>query len=356
MQLITPQDDARLCAALDNQARIGVDTEFMRERTYYAQFCLLQVATGADIFCVDPLAAGSLDTSWDALLNRDWVLHSGRQDIEVVYQSTGRMPASVYDTQVAMALLGFAPQLGYAALVKELFGKELPKTHTRADWSKRPLSEAMLEYAADDVEFLLEAHVLLNERLAALGRADWAHEDSMLLLDRSLYDIDAASAVDRLKGAAKLRGRARRAAVALASWREQRAMKSDRPRRWILKDNVVIDIALKNPLDEQALAAIDDMPVATVRRSGQQILETLRAAEDGDDSYVPGTAPDDQQKAMLKEMQRVVSTTAAGLGISAEIIAPRKELVAAINGDHKTRMFTGWRNALVGEPLLAVLS
>lgn len=356
MQLITSQDDARLSAALENQAHIGVDTEFMRERTYFAQLCLLQVATPGEIFCVDPLAAGSLDASWDALLNCDWVLHSGRQDIEVVYQATGRMPTSVFDTQIAMALLGFAPQLGYAALVNELFGKELPKSHTRADWSKRPLSDAMLVYAAEDVEFLLDAHALLGERLAELGRADWAREDSMLLLDRALYDIDANGAVDRLKGAAKLRGRARRAAIGMANWREQRAIKSNRPRRWILKDTVVLDIAIKNPGDETELASIDDMPAATARRSGAEILEVLQAAENGNDSYEPPTAPDDQQKAMLKEMQKTVAAVAGDLGVAAEIIAPRKELVAAISGVRETRMFTGWRRTLIGESLLAVLA
>ena len=280
MQLITPNDDGALRGALQEPGYIGVDTEFMRERTYFAQLCLVQVATRDQVFCVDPLADGELNAAWDALLNCHWVLHSGRQDIEVVYQATGRMPVSVFDTQVAMAMLGFAPQLGYAALVNELFDKELPKSHTRADWTKRPLPDAMLKYAAEDVEFLLDAFDLLNERLEALGRADWVREDSMLLLDCALYDIDASAAVDRLKGAGKLRGRARRAAVELAKWREQRALKSNRPRRWILKDAVLLEMATTNPVDQQALGAINDMPAATVRRSARELLDVLKSARE----------------------------------------------------------------------------
>ena len=356
MQLITPKDDVVLRDALQHSDHVGVDTEFMRERTYFAQLCLVQVATREHIICVDPLAKGDFSAAWQSLLDCNWVLHSGRQDIEVVYQASGQMPASVFDTQVAMGLLGFAPQVGYAALVKELFDRELPKSHTRADWSKRPLPDAMLRYAAEDVEYLLDAHDLLGERLEALGRADWAREDSMLLLERSLYDVDADSAVLRLKGAGKLRGRARRAAVALATWREQRALKSNRPRRWILKDAVLLDIAQKNPGDEQALAAISEMPAATVRRSGRELLGLLEAAGNGSDSYIPPPAPDAEQKALLKELQTVVAATAAELDVAAEVVAPRKELAAAIGGDHNGRVFSGWRRQLVGDQLLDKLS
>lgn len=352
MQLITPKDDVVLRDALQHSDHVGVDTEFMRESTYFAQLCLVQVATRDHIICVDPLAEGDFSAAWQALLGCNWVLHSGRQDIEVVYQATGQMPASVFDTQVAMGLLGAAPQLGYAALVQELFNRELPKSHTRADWSKRPLSDAMLHYAAEDVEYLLGAYDLLGERLEALGRADWAREDSMLLLERSLYDVDADSAVQRLKGAGKLSGRARRAAVALATWREQQALKSNRPRRWILKDAVLLELAQKDARNERELAAINDMPASTARRSARDLLGLLEAARNGSDSYVPPALPDAEQKALLKDLQKLVAATAAELDVAAEVVAPRKELVAAIGGDRRCRVFSGWRRQLIGEQLL----
>ncbi len=180
----------QLADSLETLTRIGVDTEFMRERTYFSQLCLLQVSTPDHIYCIDPLGGEDLAGAWALLSGREWVLHSARQDIEVIYQTTERMPAAIFDTQVAAALLGFQPQMGYAGLVKTLFDVELDKSHTRANWSKRPLSGALLQYAAEDVRFLLPAREELTGRLEAIGRLQWAIEDSRDVLVVSLYAVD----------------------------------------------------------------------------------------------------------------------------------------------------------------------
>ena len=140
-----------LASALDALDCVAVDTEFMREKTFFSQLCLVQVAAGEHIYCVDPLTDEDLSGLWSSLLATGWVLHSGRQDIEVVYQTAGKMPVSVFDTQIAAGLLGYPPQMGYANLVKELFEVNIDKTHTRADWSRRPLPDAYLHYAAEVV-------------------------------------------------------------------------------------------------------------------------------------------------------------------------------------------------------------
>jgi len=355
--VVAPHEVETLLERLEGQARIGIDTEFMRERTYYARLCLVQVATSDCTGFLDPLAGDGLEDAWTTLLQREWVLHSGRQDIEVLYQTTGRMPPAVFDTQIAAALLGFAPQIGYAGLVRELFGRDLPKGHTRADWSQRPLPGDMLRYAAEDVEFLLEAAALLGERLESLGRLDWAREDSAALLDRSLYDVDVDTAIDRLKGARNLAGRPRRAAIRLAAWRERRAIDADRPRQWILKDAAVLAIAQTNPRDETGLAAIEGVPPATVRRSGTKILELLRDAENapGDD-YRPPARPDEDQKKLLKRLQKEVADAAGELDIAAEIVAPRRELAALSVGGNEARVLSGWRRDVVGARLAELLS
>jgi ribonuclease D len=152
--------------------RVGVDTEFMREKTFFAELCLVQISTGEKIYCVDPLNGSSMNEFWDALIQTTWVVHSGRQDIEVVYQTANKMPGSMFDTQIAAGLLGYAPQMGYATLVRELFDVEIPKSHTRANWSKRPLPEAYLQYAAEDVEYLLPAYEVLAERTASGYRSN----------------------------------------------------------------------------------------------------------------------------------------------------------------------------------------
>ena len=197
---------------LARHEHFGVDTEFVREKTYSAQLCLVQIATPDEIYCVDPLTDYDQQAFWQRLLVCDWIVHSARQDIEVVWQTAGSMPASLFDTQVAAALLGYPVQMGYAGLVSELFNIEMDKSHTRADWSRRPLREAYLQYAAEDVEHLLPAYDKLEEALERKGRLDWAREDSMALLDPQLYEVDPRLAIDRLKGARNFRGR-RRAAV-----------------------------------------------------------------------------------------------------------------------------------------------
>jgi len=149
---------------------LGVDTEFVREKTFFAQLCLLQVATPDRIYCVDPLAGNSMQAFWEESFRKTWVVHSARQDIEVVFQGAGAMPGDLFDTQIAAGLLGMQPQIGYAGLVKALFDVDIPKTHTRADWSQRPLPDALLEYAVEDVEHLLPAWELLVERLEKAGR------------------------------------------------------------------------------------------------------------------------------------------------------------------------------------------
>ncbi len=345
-----------LVQRLSAHGRIGVDTEFMRERTFFAQLCLTQIATPEDIWCVDPLSGHAQDAFWRELLCHDWVLHSARQDIEVVYQTAGAMPASIFDTQVAAGLLGFPAQVGYAGLVKELFDVEIHKMHTRADWSRRPLREEYLAYAAEDVEYLLPAGELLAERLEAKGRLEWALEDSRWLLDPALYDVSDVQAIERLKGARNLRGRKRAAAVRLAAWRETEAIKRDRPRQWIMRDNVLLDIVHAMPGSERELDDIQGVPGKLVKRAGRRLIDEIAAAANDQSSYQPPRPPDEGQKALLKKMQKKVAACAEELGIVAESLASKRELSAVIiAGDRGSRLFTGWRAGIIGEELLELL-
>jgi len=341
---------------LHDHEHLGIDTEFMRERTYFAQLCLLQIATTDQLYCVDPLVDVSQDAFWNELLAHDWVVHSARQDIEVVYQYARAMPASIFDTQIAAGLLGFPAQMGYAGLIKELFDVEMAKSHTRADWSKRPLREAYLQYAAEDVEYLLPAWEALGEQLESKGRMQWALEDSRLLLDPALYDISPEQALERLKGARNLHGRKRAAAARLAAWREVEAIKRDRPRQWIMRDTVLLDIAFRLPSSEKELAAIDNMPPKVVSRVGKELLGAVASSAGDDHDYEPPRPPDEAQKALLKEMQARVAACAKDLGIAAETLASKRELSAIIiGGNGNSRVFNGWRAELIGDELHTLL-
>jgi ribonuclease D len=352
--------DDKLHKEITAESRIGVDTEFMREKTFYSQLCLVQISTGNNIYCADPLPAeGAEDADvasfWQALMHPAWVLHSGRQDMEVVYQASDCMPREVFDTQVAAALLGYQPQIGYANLVAELFSVELAKSHTRADWSRRPLADAVMEYAVEDVLYLLPAYEMLCERLEKLGRLQWALQDSADMLDVSLYANDPALAISRLKGAGKLRGPARAAAIRLAAWREREAIRTNRPRQWILRDPVMLDLACNRPETKSGLSDISALAERTISRAGEQLLQIISDASKDEVDYEPPLRPNEKQKALQKELQRRVSACAEELGIATEIIAPRKELSAAMLGTRDSRVFRGWRKTLVGSELLELL-
>ncbi|HNP37060.1 MAG TPA: ribonuclease D [Woeseiaceae bacterium] len=352
---------ARIIPAIETPDSIGVDTEFMREKTFYAELCLLQVSAGDDIFCVDPLGGHDMAAFWQSLSARTWVVHSARQDIEVIYQTAGTMPQQLFDTQIAAALLGYQPQLGYAALVEDLFDVSLPKAHTRANWAKRPIPDKFLDYAAEDVEYLLPAQQLLAERLAEKGRYDWALADSALMLDPALHTNDPATAVLRVKAAKNFRGARRRVAARLAAWRETAAMQRNLPRQWIIRDNVLADIAYRMPASSGALAEIDGLPPKTARLIAADILKEIelgQTAQSAEEDPAAGctSVPDEQQKSVLQRMQKLVAECAGDLGLAAETIASRKELAAVVvDGRRESRVFSGWRQELVGEQLAALL-
>jgi ribonuclease D len=359
-QFVDLKTDDRLGTIIPGESRIGVDTEFVREKTFNAELCLIQIATGSTFYCADPMGLDAMNDDrgkalWQAITKPAWVLHSGRQDLEVIYQTVNLLPNEVFDTQIAAALIGYQPQIGYGNLVSELCDVELAKSHTRADWSQRPLPSALIEYAVEDVQYLLPACDALTERLEKLGRLHWAVEDSMDLLDLSLYANDATQAINRLKGAVNLRGSARSAAAHLAAWREREALRRNRPRQWIMRDAVLLDIAVKRPDTRKKLDATPGLAGRTATRAGEQLLRVLTDAENEPSDYEPPQKPNERQKAVLKKMQQQVSDTAEALGLATELIAPKKELSAAMLGSRELRIFRGWRREQVGERLLKLL-
>src|SRR5580658_10959117 len=265
-----------LARALERHSTIGVDTEFLRERTFFAKLCLLQLAAGDDIWCVDTLRCGSLEplsAALTAAASRK-VLHSARQDLETFYLSVKRVISPVFDTQIAAGCLGFKPQIGYADLVKTLLDVTLPKGQTRTDWSKRPLTPAQLEYAADDVLYLGEIAHRQSERLRALGREHWVMEDCLALEQHRLYEPDPAQAWERLRGIGQIPPEPRARAKAIAVWREKLARERDLPRAWILSDAALFSIAQADPATAAALNAVQPMN----ERFAATLLEALAIA------------------------------------------------------------------------------
>jgi ribonuclease D len=348
---------AQLAGRLSACARIALDTEFLRERTYFPRLCLLQLAADGAIWCVDALDAdlGALVPALTAAAQPK-IVHSARQDLEALFVATGRVAGPVFDTQIAAACAGFKPQIGYADLVSTLLGVRLEKAHTRADWSKRPLRREQIAYAADDVRFLPEVADLLEERLRAAGREHWAREDCASLADPDRFEPDPAQAWERVRGIAQLEPLPRARAKAVAAWRERVARERDLPRSWVLPDAAVFEVAHAAPASAADLAALRGMPPAYNARFAEGLLATLRATVEPDTAGPgPDARPTDAQKAMIDRLNRLVDARAAQLGVGAEILATRGQIKALAMGNHAVGALTGWRRAQIGEQLLAAL-
>ena len=338
---------------------LALDTEFVRERTYYPRLCLVQVAAAGDILLVDAIAIPDGGALVPHLADpaRPKLLHAARQDIEALLPVTGTPLAPVFDTQQAAALLGFPAQVGYAELARQLLGIELAKGHARTDWSRRPLSREQLAYAADDVRHLPALADALESRLAAAGRRAWLAEESAALADISLYRVEPAEAWRRLKGLERLDAPAFAAARALAEWRERRAMARDLPRGWILPDTALYELALARPRTREALARIPALPPGTAARAGDELLAAVAApAVDGAErSAADAGRPGPEQLRLQKALQARLGAIAADLGIQPEVLATRRELAALARGDRDVPSLRGWRRTAVGEPLLATI-
>ena len=237
---------ATVCATLSQAPWFAIDTEFLREKTYYPKLCLVQVATPDMVACIDPLVLDDITPLLDVIFDQQItkVMHAARQDMEIFYHLRGTVPAPVFDTQIAALLLGLPDQVGYGGLVQELLGVKLHKLHSRTDWSQRPLDGEQLHYAADDVIYLAQAYQLMQEKLWESDRLDWLAGDFQALSDPALYAAHPETAWLRVKGANKLSGAALAALQALAAWREDKAQTLDRPRDWVLRDDVLLDLSL----------------------------------------------------------------------------------------------------------------
>ncbi len=357
----TPAALTEACDTLSELPVYYTDTEFMRVRTYAPQLALLQFAANGKTLCIDPTADFDLQPLWELLLDeaRLKVLHSGKQDYEAFFFTLNDTPKNLFDTQVAAALCGHSPQIGYAGIVEARFGTTISKSQTRSDWLQRPLTEAQLNYAAEDVEHLEALHQQLREELVSAGRLEWAIEDSNALTDIDLYKPAPEKAYQRLKNLHFLSPAEQQRARHLAAWREERSVALNKPRSWILSDSVLREIAAANPESKSQLAKVKDLPPATLRKKGDTLLEVVAAANrsfnDGTEQPVQHQRPDPAYKALLKRLSNIVSARAEELTIPAEILASKKELNAILLGDRSQRPLRGWRQNEIGQQLLAEL-
>lgn len=357
-----PDQLPALCEQIQQAAWIALDTEFLREKTYYPKFCLLQIATLDWVACVDPIALPDLSNLFEAIYNPAIVkvLHSCRQDLEIFFQITGKLPEPIFDTQIAAPLLGFQDNPGYAMLVSSFLNINLSKAHTRADWSKRPLTADEIDYAADDVIYLCHIYQIMTQKLTELGRIDWLKQDFAELTESEHYQINPEKAWLRIKGQNKLTGKQLSIIQTLAEWREKTAQAEDRPKNWLLRDELLFDLAKLQPETVAQLAGVRGINERAVHRYGKELCQLITEAKNR--PPIPLTLKDrpakktQQQEAILDILTALVRIRAEENELNPTILASRKDLEALLfNGDDECPLLHGWRYAMAGQELVGLL-
>src|SRR5215469_7765472 len=332
-------DLAAFCVRLEGKAFVAVDTEFMRETTYWPKLCLIQAAAPDGIEAtIDPLAEG-LDLAPFLAVMRDRkvlkVFHAARQDVEI-FNILGAMPAPLFDTQIAGMAAGFGEQVAYDALVRKTLKVEIDKTHRFTDWSRRPLSEAQLSYALADVTHLATLYPILRSRLERAGRLAWVTEEMAAISDPTLYDVDPENAWRRLK---PRRHTAKYLAVfrAVAAWRERTAQQRDQPRNRILKDEAIDELAAQAPTDVEAMHRLRSVPRGFGgSRYGPELIEAIRAAG-----------------AVVELLKVLLKARAEDAGVASKLIATVADLEKIASDDHADApALRGWRREAFGEDAL----
>ncbi len=363
LHIDTSEQLQELCNRLAGSAWLALDTEFIRDKTYYPKFCLLQISNGSVAASVDPLAIEDLGELIDIIYDSSTVkiFHAGRQDLEIFHQLWGRLPQPLFDTQLAATLLGLGNQIGYGNLVQKITGRDLEKGHSRTDWSQRPLSKEQLRYALDDVIYLGEIYLDISARLKSLGRERWLQEDFNELTNPATYSIDPDAMWQRIKGNQHLKGVRTAILQKLAAWRERQAEQSDRPRRWIMKDEVLIELSRRQPKDIKELEGIRGLEPGTIKRNGASILKLINDSKELPKEQWPKIkrrpAPlNPNQEAVIDLLQCCLRLVAEQEEITPSALAGRKELEQLVMDRSDSELLHGWRKALVGDVLLDVLA
>jgi len=338
---------------------VTVDTEFMREKTYFSQLCLIQIATPDDAVIIDPLADG-LDLSALFPLFRDKatvkVFHAARQDLEIFVKLMGDVPQPLFDTQIAAMVFGYGDQVGYEPLVRDLTGAQVDKGSRFTDWSRRPLSDKQLTYALGDVTHLRDVYGKLLQRLSDTNRLAWVEEEMQALNDPSLYAVDPDLAWQRLKlrnPKAKEIG----PIIALAKWREEEAQRRNVPRNRIIKDDALFEVARAQPDTSQALGKLRSIPQGFERSStAKGILDAVAAGRAMDREALPDLdrRPREQAPQDVVELLRVLlKRQCAQHDVAPKLLASSADLDAiALSDTADVPALKGWRQDVFGDMAL----
>ena len=340
---------------------VAIDTEFIREKTYFSRLCLLQVATTDHLACIDPLAIKDISALkkilYDPKITKVW--HAAHQDQEIFYNIFGEPPSPIFDTQPAAAVLGIGDQIGYAKLIESFLGITLEKTQSRTDWSRRPLSDKQLEYAIDDVRYLRQAYPKIVKRLQEQSRLEWLQSDFDRYTAAETFSPKPEKMWKKVKGHQRLKPLQLTIVQELAAWRETIALKKDLPRKWIMSDDFILDLAIQQPDNMDEISNMRTLKSKKDSRYFKDWLARIHKAQqmkENDWLRLPAFKKPSQDQAILVDLLMVAIRKQANRhNISASIITSRKKLEKLVMSG-ATQLPNDWRGALVNPIISKILN
>jgi ribonuclease D len=362
MDLITTTSAlAEACQRLAAHDYVTVDTEFLRESTYYPQLCVLQMASPDEAVVVDALAEGlDLQPFFDLMANEKVVkvFHAARQDIEIVWHRANLIPHPIFDTQVAAMVLGYGDSISYDQLVQRITGDTLDKSNRFTDWTRRPLTKAQIEYAVSDVTHLRDVYKKLSADLQKRGRTEWLSEEMDILTSPETYRMDPDNAWQRLRARVR-KPKELAILIEIAAWREREAKARDVPRGRILKDDVVADIAVQAPTTVERLASLRSLPKGFEKSKwGQDIPDLVKKALARDPKTLPQierSKPAPNGAATVELLKVLLRMTSERHAVASKVIATVDDLERIAADDNAdVPALKGWRRDLFGEKALAL--
>ncbi len=364
MNLITSTESlARLCQNLAADRYVTVDTEFMRETTYWPNLCLIQIAGERHSGLIDPLASGLDLGPFFELMNNPAILkvfHAARQDIEIMVHRSGVVPHPVFDTQVAAMVCGFGDQVGYEAIVRRLAKAQIDKSSRFTDWSRRPLTEKQLAYALSDVTHLRVVYEKLQAELDNNGREPWLREEMEILTSPATYRTEPEDAWKRIK--VRLKSKKQLAVlVAVSAWREREAKEKNVPRARVIKDDAVAEVAMQLPQTREALAQLRALPRGfSTSRVGDAILAAVQHGLEMDPKHLPPLDRDrdetsDQTQAAAEILKLALKVVCEREGLAPKLVANTSDIEAVAENDNAdVPLMHGWRREVFGNTALAL--
>lgn len=342
---------------IDATRGIGLDTEFVRERTYHAQLAVVQIAIGGRIALVDPLAIEHPDALFAAFAAPALkLMHSPGEDLQAFAHHYGRLPAPLFDTQLAAALTGYGAGVGYQRLVETVLGVTLAKGETRSDWLRRPLSASQREYAADDVRHLDALYEVLAGKLDQLGRRAWLEEDAARTLASAGDDRPDPHPHLSMRPAQRMSATAQARLRRLLLWRDEEAIRSDKPRGWILDNDTALRLAERPPAERADFERFLDSQPKAPRRKRDVLWDLLQAPLSADERDIPLAVPTDEvDKNALKALQSEVAAIAAEHGLPDGLLCTRRQLELLLTTGTLPASLDGWRASLLADRLRARL-